>query len=646
MMNSKSALERHKKNIHFDEYDFMCDQCSATFSDRNALHKHLYKYHGLEINKSEVVECLDCGKSFKSTWKLENHKIACRLRLQDILNRKLEKRVNQNEVLVKFEVDEVEEETDSEVNRGDNVVVELEIQRVREEDDPFCMEDKETESADGLTKECNEKTSNRYNIRPRSKRKFFKFYPGELDEERVEHQTISKEDEFEEEYLDEAFLELQETESEGEPENVDEEFLEKVFRGKAYNRFSRSFECQICSNEFETSQKLKLHCVVEHHIRKFKCALCQHSFDDKTNLRSHHSKLHPHEVFSKSFHQREFGVLNEKICCEICSKVFASREGVKRHKELVHEKKPQVFCEHCGDNFESLKLLQSHVKQNHIDTTSIESERVIKRRRKTTRPVKCEECGEIAYGKTGLFTHRWNKHFNIKIINRKYHCMLCEEVIKCSNSARRHYSQVHLDGAKLIRSCLDCGLDFKLFEDFKLHVEETHEYGRNQFVCMVCGLLLYSSMELSLHTKLHRAVLEKDKKLSCDLCGFLAQQKVTLEVHMVNSHGAIRKDYHATCEVCGVTFHCYQSFHSHQKTHLDPSERKYKCQFCEKTFIKPSLWRDHERTHTNPEGERVSFKPVHLIVIDSMPTDRPYFCEYEGCNKRYASYDSYRGHVQ
>jgi KRAB domain-containing zinc finger protein len=181
--------------------------------------------------------------------------------------------------------------------------------------------------------------------------------------------------------------------------------------------------------------------------------------------------------------------------------------------------------------------------------------------------------------------------------------MICREVLKSANSAKRHHVQIHHEGKVLVRSCLDCKLDYKLFEDFKRHIEDTHEFERSQFVCMVCGLLLHSSIELSIHAKLHRAVPESDKKLFCDLCNFRGKQKVTIEAHMVTQHGALKKNYHATCEVCGVTYSCYQSFYSHQMTHLDPSERKFKCNFCDKSFTKPALWRDHERIHTHPEGE-------------------------------------------
>jgi C2H2-type zinc finger len=347
---------------------------------------------------------------------------------------------------------------------------------------------------------------NPYNIRPRSKRKFVKFYPGELVDKKVKSPTPplvlpTDDQEYEEEYLDEAFLEAQGLLDECYAESIKENFLHK---------------------------------------------------EDEV--------------------------------------------------DFTHEKEKELFCEHCGESFESLKPLESHVKLHHFEL-SLETEKVIKRRRKTTLPLNCEECGEVAFGKVGLFTHRWNKHFNIKIVNKKYHCTLCREVIKCASSARRHHSQVHDEGRKLFRSCLECNVEFKLYQDFKCHVEEVHEFDRSQFVCMVCGLLLNSSIELSLHTKLHRAVPEEDKKLSCDLCGFRAQQKVTIESHMVKEHGARKKDYHATCEVCGVTFGCYQSFHSHQMTHLDPSERKFKCNFCGKSFTKPALWRDHERIHTNPEGK-------------------------------------------
>lgn len=390
--------------------------------------------------------------------------------------------------------------------------------------------------------------------------------------------------------------------SEGEPENIDEESLVKMFRGKTFNDFSKVFECKICPQMFSRLQLLKLHCTLQHRIKKFKCNHCVHSFGYRNQCRTHWGQKHAKLSYKESFYTR--GLLmpsKQDATCRECLKTLSCQKSLKRHIELVHDAdRPTLYCDQCADTFRDFRTLQHHVKKCHTEPEVGAEQKAVIRRRKTTKPIECDDCGEIVYGTVGLLTHRWNKHFDIKIVGKKrFHCLICKQVMNCRVSAMRHHVQVHNRGKVKVRTCQECETDFGLFEDFKRHIEIDHG---SCFICLVCGMNCGSHVAFIQHKKLHLSVPEDEKKLACDLCGFKAQQKVTIEAHMVRDHGALKKKYFATCEYCGITFSCYQSFNTHRKTHRQQTEVKFKCSYCDRAYYNMRELRNHEGSHTNPEG--------------------------------------------
>jgi Zinc finger, C2H2 type len=387
----------------------------------------------------------------------------------------------------------------------------------------------------------------------------------------------------------------------GEPENVDENELSGLFKGKSYNLFAKVYDCKICELSFSKLGELKIHCVLDHHIKKYKCTKCNLSYGLKTKFRAHWLSNHSNKPFNvTSFFQRDC-VRSMSNKCPICSSFLSGKDSLKRHIELVHNtNRPTLYCDQCAETFKDARTLKSHVQRLHSENLD---EKVVVRRRKTTQAVKCEECGEIVYGKNGLLSHRWLKHYNIRIKDKhRYHCLICEQVMNCRNSALRHHRQVHHNGRLLLRTCHQCESKFKLFDDFKRHVDEDHG-AEGKRICLICGQNSKTSIEFMQHTKTHRSVPESEKQLSCDLCGFKAQQKTTIESHMVKFHNGKKREYNATCEFCGASFTCYQSFHAHRKTHQAQEKNKLECSLCEKSYFNIRDLSNHELSHTNPEGK-------------------------------------------
>lgn len=387
----------------------------------------------------------------------------------------------------------------------------------------------------------------------------------------------------------------------GEPDNIDEMTLERMFNGKTLNKFTKLFECQICStNGFEKLHDLKQHCVIDHRIKKFKCLRCSLSFEEKCLMRMHWRLTHSYSRFAGCYHQRDFAIPNKAVKCPQCDRILSHRQSLIRHIRLVHMKRKTLYCDQCAETFIDYRTLQNHVTKSHSKIDEDEIKPII-RRRKTTQAIKCEECGEVAFGKVGIQTHRWNKHFNIRIVDKqRFHCLICLQIMNCRASAIRHHRQVHDSGKVRQRTCQECDMQFQLFEDFKEHIDQDH---KDAHICLICGCSLTSSSDLIQHNKAHRAVPDNEKNRICDMCGFKAQQKLTIEAHMVKMHGAKKKEYSATCEICGAFFSCYQSFHAHRKTHQERLSSKFKCSFCGKEFSNIRDLSDHESGHKNPDSK-------------------------------------------
>lgn len=405
-------------------------------------------------------------------------------------------------------------------------------------------------------------------------------------------------------------------ETDGEPENIDEDELRRLFKGETFNTFSKVYECKLCSKEFKFSQDLKLHCVRDHRIKKFKCNGCNHSFGRIGKFRQHWTKKHK---ASESFHQRKYPIPNEDVKCSLCPSIFTHTSNIKAHMELVHDKGGNLcICDHCGKKCKHIRNLNYHILKLHSKVQS-----VVKPESKKIKQEPCSKCGEsIKSGNEARGGHKWKCDFKIKILRKtRFLCLICEQVMKSPFTAKRHFMQVHDGGTKLARTCGACNMQFKLYEDFEWHVTNIH-VGAN--ICLVCGVSCRTTVDLFAHSKSHRRAMEIEKKYACDYCGFKAQQKVTLENHMTKLHGAAKTHYFATCEICGASFSAYISFYQHMKAHQTQKKEKIKCTYCDKTYSNVQYLRNHEKSHVNPET---------------------YHCKFPGCNRTYSNFMSYRWHA-
>ncbi|XP_072755359.1 uncharacterized protein [Anoplolepis gracilipes] len=182
-------------------------------------------------------------------------------------------------------------------------------------------------------------------------------------------------------------LNLKET-ANSEPEDNDESNLDFKIR-------------ETSSNERVTLDT-NVHCTEvssDNEIKQYLCDICSKNFLSKTGLRLHlksHYGIKPHicQYCGKSFVIPSYKKRHEKIhagdkhfICHICSIAFASPNGLKYHLR-THTGEANYHCDTCGKSFIRYKYLKDHTFTHTGE-----------------KPYVCKLCGS-AYGNSGsLFVH-------------------------------------------------------------------------------------------------------------------------------------------------------------------------------------------------------------------------------------------------
>ncbi|XP_075224334.1 uncharacterized protein LOC142326076 isoform X15 [Lycorma delicatula] len=248
------------------------------------------------------------------------------------------------------------------------------------------------------------------------------------------------------------------------------------------------------------------------------CTICQKLFKSTYELRNHRLKDHR-------------GV---EAKCDICFKVLASSDRIRRHKYFRHPESVSFCrCNICGHTFKFTEYLDKHMKRAH----SVNCKKWC-----------CDICGKAFTFKYLLRTHKINTHSDKQIP-----CTYCSKIFKTESGLSMHMKAIH--------------------DNF------TH-------VCEICGKHVKA---IKRHMKNH-----EDKVLSeCNICRKLFSSEY-ISRHIDNVHG--NKERKHMCDVCGSTFKSNIVLKNHKRIHV--GERKYKCNICNKTFKFESVLHTHQRIHS------------------------------------------------
>uniref|UniRef100_A0A3B5AKV0 Zinc finger protein 407 n=1 Tax=Stegastes partitus TaxID=144197 RepID=A0A3B5AKV0_9TELE len=271
--------------------------------------------------------------------------------------------------------------------------------------------------------------------------------------------------------------------------------------------------------------------------------------------------------------------------------------------------------------------------------------------KKNSSRIRCEDCGFMADGISGLNVHISMKHPSKE---RHFHCLVCGKSFYTESNLQQHLtSAAHLrneqnsveelpEGGASFK-CVKCTDRFESEQELFVHIKEKHEEllrevnkyvledteqinrerEENQgSVCKYCGKVCKSSNSMAFlaHIRTHTS-----KPFMCKICNFATAQlgdarnhvkrhlgmreykcdicwafvmKKHLSTHLLGKHGVGQRKEKFECKLCERSFSEKWALNNHMKLHS--GEKPYKCAWpsCHYAFLNLSAMKDHYRTHT------------------------------------------------
>ncbi|XP_077432711.1 zinc finger protein 407 [Vanacampus margaritifer] len=268
--------------------------------------------------------------------------------------------------------------------------------------------------------------------------------------------------------------------------------------------------------------------------------------------------------------------------------------------------------------------------------------------------IRCDDCGFLADGLSGLNVHISMKH---PTKDKHFHCMVCGKSFYTESNLHQHLTSAsHIrneqnslaerDDGKACFKCTKCTDRFETEQDLFIHIKEKHDEllrqvnkyviedteqinrereehqgnkckycgkvckssnsmaflahirthtGSKPFLCKICHFATAQLGDARNHVKRHLGMRE----YRCDICGWAFVMKKHLSTHLLGKHGiGQRKERKFECKLCDRSFSEKWALNNHLKLHS--GEKPYKCSWpsCHYAFLNVSAMKDHYRTHT------------------------------------------------
>ncbi|XP_055303395.1 zinc finger protein 600-like [Sitodiplosis mosellana] len=240
-------------------------------------------------------------------------------------------------------------------------------------------------------------------------------------------------------------------------------------------------KCSICNAILKTRTSFLKHMKSIHSLNTLhKCNICEASFTQKSALDKHHDR---HE--DRTHYQ-----------CDICNKIYARNDVLRRHKLRMHSDPGTHVCNICVNVFTSENELIEH--QTMCRTKRDQCVKA-KKSRGENASYECYLCHKLSPNHGGLLAHIRMKHstFGVK-------CDVCG-LCFLSNSLLEKHQLRHIDSLRnRLFVCSICGKSLKTDSGLKSHMS-LHSNTENLYKCLLKGCEKYfmTILDRNNHTQTH-----------------------------------------------------------------------------------------------------------------------------------------------